>query len=270
LIIDTAGRLHVDEQMMTEIRILHTLLTPTETLFVVDAMTGQDAVNTAKAFNDALAVTGVILTKMDGDARGGAALSIRQVTGKPIKFIGVGEKADALEAFYPDRMASRILGMGDVLGLIENIESNVDREKTQAMAKKVMSGKGFTLDEFKEQLKQMMNMGGMGALLEKMPGMSGMSEKIKEKVNDKKITHMIAIIDSMTPHERQDTDVIKNSHKRRIAQGAGRGIQEVNRLLKQYNEMQHMMRKMGKGGMGKMLAGMRNMMPGGFKGMPFQ
>lgn len=268
LIVDTAGRLHVDENMMTEIRILHTLLTPAETLFVVDAMTGQDAVNTAKAFNDALAITGVILTKMDGDARGGAALSIRQVTGKPIKFIGLGEKADALEAFYPDRIASRILGMGDVMSLIENIESNVDREKSQAMAKKVMSGKGFTLEEFKEQLNQMLNMGGMGALLEKMPGMSGMSEKIKEKVNDKKIKHMVAIIDSMTPGERHNADLIKNSNKRRIALGAGRDIQEVNRLLKQYDEMQRMMKKMGKGGMGKMMNSMRNMMPGGFKGMP--
>lgn len=270
LIVDTAGRLHIDHDMMAEIKALHEELHPTETLFVVDAMTGQDAANTAKAFDEALAITGVVLTKMDGDARGGAALSIRQVTGKPIKFIGMGEKADALEAFYPDRMASRILGMGDVLGLIENIESNVGREKTQAMAQKVMEGKGFTLDEFKEQLNQMLNMGGMGALLEKMPGMGGMSEKIKEKVNDKKIKHMVAIIDSMTPRERRNTDLIKNSNKRRIAQGAGRDIQEVNRLLKQFDEMQRMMKKIGKGGMGKMLSGMRNMLPGGFKGMPFQ
>jgi signal recognition particle subunit SRP54 len=269
LIVDTAGRLHIDADMMTEIKNLHQSLTPIETLFVVDAMTGQDAVNTAKAFNDALAITGVVLTKMDGDARGGAALSIRHVTGKPIKFIGVGEKPEALEAFYPDRMASRILGMGDMLGLIENIESSVDREKTAAMAKKVMQGKGFSLEEFKEQLKQMMNMGGMGALLDKMPGMGGMSEKIKEKVNDKKITHMIAIIDSMTPSERRDIDLIKNSNKRRIAIGSGRDIQEVNRLLKQFEDMQKMMKKMGKGGMGKMMQGMKQMMPGGFKGMPF-
>lgn len=269
LILDTAGRLHIDADMMAEIKDLHQALNPIETLFVVDAMTGQDAVNTAKAFNDTLSLTGVILTKMDGDARGGAALSIRQVTGKPIKFIGVGEKAEALEPFYPERMASRILGMGDVFGLIETLESKVDRSKAEAITKKAMQGKGFGLEEFKEQLQQMLNLGGMSALLEKLPGMGAMTEQMKEKVNDKKIKHMIAIIDSMTPRERRNMDLIKTSHKRRIAEGSGRDIQEVNRLLKQYEDMQKMMKKMGKGGMGKMMQGMRHMMPGGFKGMPF-
>jgi signal recognition particle subunit SRP54 len=270
LIVDTAGRLHIDAEMMSEIKDLHQLLNPAETLFVVDAMTGQDAANTAKSFNDALNISGVILTKMDGDARGGAALSVRQVTGKPIKFIGVGEKPEALEAFYPERLAARILGMGDMLGLIENLENTIDREKTQAMVKKVKAGKGFTLNEFKDQLKQMLNIGGMGALLDKIPGMGGMTEKLKEKVNDKKVKHMIAIIDSMTARERDNIELIKNSNKRRIAAGSGTEIQEVGRLLKQFDEMQKMLKKMGKdGGMNKMMQGMRNMTPGGFKGMPF-
>lgn len=269
LIFDTAGRLHIDSEMMDEIKALHKALSPIETLFVVDAMTGQDAVNIAKAFNDALSITGIMLTKMDGDARGGAALSIRHVTGKPIKFIGVGEKTDALEAFYPDRMASRILGMGDVFGLIETLESKVDRSRAEEITKKAMQGKGFGLDEFKEQLKQMLNLGGMSALLEKLPGMGAMTEQMKDKVNDKKIKHMVAIIDSMTPRERRNVDLIKTSHKRRIAEGSGREIQEVNRLLKQFEDMQKMMKKMGKGGAGQMMQNMRNMMPGGFKGMPF-
>ena len=269
LIVDTAGRLHVDVEMMTEIKALHQRLNPAETLFVVDSMTGQDAANTAKAFDDALSLTGVILTKMDGDARGGAALSIRHITGKPIKFIGVGEKPEALEAFYPDRLAARILGMGDMFSLIENIEDRVDRQKTEAMTKKIMQGKGFSLEDFKEQLTQMINMGGMGAILDKLPGMSGMGAQLKDKINDKKIKRMIAIIDSMTLKERRTADLIKTSQKRRIASGSGTEVQEVNRLLKQFDEMQKMMKKVGKGGLGKMLGGMRNMMPGGFKGMPF-
>ncbi len=268
LIVDTAGRLHVDEEMMSEIKTLHQKLDPIETFFVVDSMTGQDAANTAKAFNDTLSLTGVILTKMDGDARGGAALSIRAITGKPIKFIGIGEKVDALEAFHPERMASRILGMGDVLGLIESLEHKVDRQKAEAMTQKIIQGKGFTLDDFKEQLNQMMDMGGMSSLIDKIPGMSGMSDALKNKVDDQKIKRMRAIIESMTRKERRLPDLIKNSQKRRIAAGSGTEIQEVNRLLKQYEQMGKMMKKMKGGGMMKMLGNVQKMMPGGFKGMP--
>jgi len=261
VIIDTAGRLHIDAEMMDEIKALHAATQPVETLFVVDSMTGQDAANTAKAFHEALALTGVILTKADGDARGGAALSIRQITGKPIKFIGVGEKLDALEPFYPDRMASRILGMGDVLGLIEGIEQKVDREKTQAMAKKVMSGKGFTLEDFAEQLKQMSSLGSISSLLEKMPGMNNIPEKALNQINDKMFVRMTAIIGSMTKKERSNPDLINGSRKRRIAVGSGVEVQEVNKLLKQFDQMQKVMKKMGKGGMGKMMRGMGGMMP---------
>ena len=237
LLVDTAGRLHVDGEMMGEIQALHKAINPVETLFVVDAMTGQDAANTAKAFNDALPLTGVILTKADGDARGGAALSVRHITGKPIKFIGMGEKLDALEAFHPERIASRILGMGDVLTLIEEVERKVDKDKAQKLAKKVQKGKGFDLQDFKEQLEQMRNMGGMMSMMDKMPGMGNMTAQIKEKANDKSFVQMESIINSMTPGERTRPDVIKGGRKRRIAAGSGTQIQDVNRLLKQFTQM---------------------------------
>ena len=268
LLVDTAGRLHVDGEMMDEIQQLHKAVNPVETLFVVDAMTGQDAANTAKAFNDALPLTGVILTKADGDARGGAALSVRHITGKPIKFIGMGEKLDALEPFHPERVASRILGMGDVLSLIEEVERKVDKEKAQKLAKKVQKGKGFDLQDFKEQLEQMRNMGGMMGMLDKLPGMGNMSAQIKDQANDKQFNQMEAIINSMTPAERQRPDIIKGSRKKRIAAGSGTQIQDVNRLLKQFTQMQKMMKKMSGGGMKKMMRNMQGMMPpGGMPGM---
>ncbi|WP_018984510.1 signal recognition particle protein [Salinimonas chungwhensis] len=267
LLVDTAGRLHVDNDMMDEIKALHKAVDPIETLFVVDAMTGQDAANTAKAFNDALPLTGVILTKADGDARGGAALSVRQITGKPIKFMGMGEKVDALEPFHPERVASRILGMGDVLSLIEDVERKVDKDKAQKLAKKVQKGKGFDLQDFKEQLEQMKNMGGMMGLMDKMPGMGNMSEKLKDSANDKQFNQMEAIINSMTPGERARPDIIKGSRKRRIAAGSGTQIQDVNRLLKQFTQMQKMMKKMSGGGMKKMMRQMKGMMPPGGGGM---
>jgi signal recognition particle subunit SRP54 len=267
LIVDTAGRLHIDEQMMGEIKQLHQVLDPVETLFVVDSMTGQDAANTAKAFNVALPLTGVILTKADGDARGGAALSIRQITGKPIKFIGVGEKTDALEPFHPDRIASRILGMGDVLTLVEEVSRKVDQEKAAKLAKKLQTGKGFDLEDFREQMLQMANMGGMSGLLDKLPGMGQVPDHVKNQVNDKEIGRLIAIINSMTPHERTFPAVIKGSRKRRIAAGSGTQVQDVNKLLKQFMQMQKMMKKMKGGGMKKMMRGMAGRFPGG--GMPF-
>ena len=266
LLVDTAGRLHVDGEMMGEIQALHKAINPIETLFVVDAMTGQDAANTAKAFNDALPLTGVILTKADGDARGGAALSVRHITGKPIKFIGMGEKLDALEAFHPERVASRILVMGDVLSLIEEVERKVDKDKAQKLAKKVQKGKGFDLQDFKEQLEQMRNMGGMMSLMDKMPGMGNMSAQIKDKANDKSFVQMEAIINSMTAGERERPDVIKGGRKRRIAAGSGTQIQDVNRLLKQFTQMQKMMKKMSGGGMKKMMRNMKGMMPPGGPG----
>ncbi|PVV18839.1 MAG: signal recognition particle protein, partial [gamma proteobacterium symbiont of Ctena orbiculata] len=263
LIVDTAGRLHVDEQMMGEIKQLHQALDPIETLFVVDSMTGQDAANTAKAFNDALPLTGVILTKADGDARGGAALSIRQITGKPIKFIGVGEKSDALEPFHPDRIASRILGMGDVLSLVEEVSRKVDQDKAAKLAKKLQKGKGFDLEDFREQMLQMANMGGMSGLLDKLPGMGEIPDHVKNQVNDKEVGRLIAIINSMTPHERAFPAVIKGSRKRRIAAGSGTQVQDVNKLLKQFMQMQKMMKKMKGGGMKKMMRGMAGKFPGG-------
>ena len=266
LIVDTAGRLHIDEQMMDEIQALHAELDPVETLFVVDAMTGQDAANTAKAFNDALPLTGVILTKTDGDARGGAALSIRQITGKPIKFLGVGEKTSALEPFYPDRVASRILGMGDVLSLVEEVTAKVDQDKAAKLAKKIHKGEGFTLIDFKEQMEQMASMGGMAGLLDKLPGMNQVPEAVKSQVGDKEVKKLIAIVNSMTPQERTFPGVIKGSRKRRIATGSGTQVQDVNRLLKQFTQMQKMMKKMKGGGMAKMMRGMRGKMPGGFPG----
>lgn len=269
LLVDTAGRLAIDEDMMSEIKALHAAVNPVETLFVVDAMTGQDAANTAKAFNDALPLTGVILAKTDGDARGGAALSVRQITGKPIKFLGVGEKVDALEPFHPDRLASRILGMGDVLSLIEEVEQKVDRAKAEKLAKKVQKGQGFDLQDFKEQLEQMRNMGGMMSMMDKLPGMSGMTDKIKEQAGDKQMNQFEAIINSMTPGERNRPDIIKGSRKRRIAQGSGVQVQDVNRLLKQFTQMQKMMKKMSGGGMAKMMKRMKGMpgMGGGPGGM---
>jgi signal recognition particle subunit SRP54 len=266
LIVDTAGRLHVDDEMMKEIKQLHKALGPVETLFVVDSMTGQDAANTAKAFNEALPLTGVILTKADGDARGGAALSIRQITGKPIKFIGIGEKTDALEAFHPDRIASRILGMGDVLTLVEEVSRKVDQDKAAKLAKKLQKGKGFDLDDFREQMLQMSKMGGMSGLLDKLPGMGQIPDHVKNQVGDKEVGRLIAIINSMTPHERAFPAVIKGSRKRRIAAGSGTQIQEVNKLLKQFTQMQKMMKKMKGGGMKKMMRGLGGRFPGG--GMP--
>ncbi len=266
LIVDTAGRLHVDDQMMAEIQALHGSLNPVETLFVVDSMTGQDAANTAKAFDEALPLTGVVLTKTDGDSRGGAALSIRQITGKPIKFLGVGEKVAALEPFHPDRVASRILGMGDVLSLVEEVERKVDRSKAEKLAKKLHKGKGFDLEDFKEQIEQMNNLGGLTGLMDKLPGMSEVPDHVKNQVNNKEMSRLVAIINSMTPQERRFPAVIKGSRKRRIAAGSGTQIQDVNRLLKQFTQMQKMMKKMKGGGMGKMLRGLKGQMPPG--GMP--
>ncbi|REG81460.1 signal recognition particle protein [Marinomonas pollencensis] len=266
LIVDTAGRLAIDDAMMAEIKALHAAINPIETLFVVDAMTGQDAANTAKAFGDVLPLTGVVLTKTDGDARGGAALSVRHITGKPIKFLGVGEKTDALEPFHPDRLASRILGMGDMLSLIEEAEQKIDKEKAEKLAGKLKKGKGFDLEDFKEQLQQMKNMGGMSSMLDKLPGM-GQLGNIQDKVNDKMFVQMESLINSMTPAERRNPDVINGSRKKRISAGAGLQIQDLNRLLKQHKQMQKMMKKMtAKGGMKKMMRGLGGMMPGG--GMP--
>ncbi|MFQ5469549.1 MAG: signal recognition particle protein [Gammaproteobacteria bacterium] len=261
VIVDTAGRLHVDSEMMEEIKRLNSAINPVETLFVVDSMTGQDAANTAKAFNDALPLTGVVLTKTDGDARGGAALSIRQITGKPIKFIGLGEKIDALELFHPDRIASRILGMGDVLSLIEEAERKVDHKKAEKFAKKLKQGKGFNLEDFRDQLLQMRNMGGISSLLDKLPGMPNIPKDAMNQVNEKEFIRLEAIINSMTIQERQFPAVIKASRKKRIASGAGVQVQDVNRLLKQFTQMQKMMKKVSKGGMGKFMRGMKGKFP---------
>lgn len=266
LIVDTAGRLAVDRQMMEEVKELSDIVKPIETMFVVDAMTGQDAANTAKAFGDALNLTAVILTKADGDARGGAALSVREITGCPVKFIGLGEKIEALEPFHPDRIAQRILDMGDLLSLIEQLQRSTDEQKNQELVDKLKKGKGFTLEDFAEQIRQMKNMGGMTSLIEKLPGMSNLGDKIKDKVNDKQLSHLEAIINSMTPKERRKPEIIKGSRKRRIAAGAGVSIYEVNQLLKQFDATQRMMKKMGKGGMRKMAGLMQGMM-GGMGGM---
>jgi signal recognition particle subunit SRP54 len=262
LIVDTAGRLHIDEQMMREVQAIHAAVAPVETLFVADSMTGQDAVNSARAFDEALPLTGVILTKVDGDARGGAALSIRHVTGKPIKFLGIGEKADALEPFHPDRLASRILGMGDVLSLVEQAHETVDRDKAEKLAQKLTKGKGFDLEDFRDQLMQIENMGGIGSLLDKLPGMGNLPAGAAGAVDDRQTRRMIAIVNSMTPRERRYPEIIRGSRKRRIADGSGTQVQDVNRLLKQFTQMQKMMKRMGKGGMSKMLRGMRGKMPG--------
>jgi signal recognition particle subunit SRP54 len=263
LLVDTAGRLAIDEEMMAEIKALHTATTPIETLFVVDAMQGQDAVNTAKAFADALPLTGVVLTKLDGDARGGAALSVRQVTGAPIKFAGVGEKLTGLEPFHPDRMASRILGMGDVLSLIEDARREVDFEEAEKLAKKVKSGKGFDLEDFKSQMMQMKKMGGLNALMDKLPAqLSQAAQAAGQQMDDRVINRTVGIINSMTPQERTKPELIKASRKRRIATGAGVTVQEVNRLLNQFEQMQKMMKMMSKGGLSKMMRGMKGMLPG--------
>lgn len=272
VIIDTAGRLHIDQDMMSEIKALHHAVKPIETLFVVDSMTGQDAANTAKAFHEALPLTGVILTKIDGDARGGAALSVRHITGQPIKFMGHGEKIDALEPFHPDRVASRILDMGDMLTLIEEVERKTDKVASEKLAKKLKKGKGFDLDDFKQQLLQMNNMGGISGMMSKLPGMSQLPQKAMGQVNDKVLAQTIAIINSMTMKERRIPKIIIGSRKRRIAVGSGTEIQDVNRLLKQYNQMQKMMKKFTKpGGMKQMMrgmggmAGMKGMLPDDFK-----
>lgn len=261
LIVDTAGRLGIDQAMMDEIKVLHAEVKPVETLFVVDAMQGQDAVNTARAFSEALPLTGVVLTKLDGDARGGAALSVRQVTGQPIKFAGVSEKPDGLEPFYPDRMASRILGMGDVLSLIEEAQRGVDQVEAEKLAKKIKSGKNFDLEDFKAQLQQMQKMGGVGALLDKLPGQAGQGA-VDTAAGDKAVRRLEGIINSMTPTERRKPELIKASRKRRIAAGAGVQVQEVNRLLNQFEQTQKMMKTFAKGGMGKMMRAMKGMMPG--------
>jgi len=262
VIVDTAGRLHVDDEMMGEIKELHAAINPIETLFVVDSMTGQDAANTAKAFDDALPLTGIILTKADGDARGGAALSIRHITGKPIKFMGVGEKTDALEPFHPDRIASRILGMGDMLSLIETIEEKADKKKAEKLARKISKGKSFDLSDLKDQLLQMESMGGITAMMDKMPGMGNVSQNAKDKVDDRVIARQIAVINSMTLQERRFPDLIKGNRKKRIAAGSGQELQDVNRVLKQHKMMQKMMKKFSKGNMANMMRGMKNNMRG--------
>jgi signal recognition particle subunit SRP54 len=266
LIIDTAGRLHIDGEMMSEAARVHVKAAPQETLFVVDSMAGQDAVNSAQAFNEALPLTGVILTKADGDAKGGAALSVRQVTGKPIRFIGVGEKTDALEVFHPERMASRILGMGDVLSLVEEIEDKVNKDKAEKLATKLKKGRGFDLGDLKDQLEQMMNMGGMAAMLDKLPLPGNVNPAaLKDVANEQQMRRQIAIINSMTPAERRFPKTINGSRKKRIAKGAGLEVQDVNRLLKQFTQMEKMMKKMSRGGMKKMMRGMpRGGMPPGF------
>lgn len=263
MIFDTAGRLGIDEAMMAEIKNLHTLLNPVETLFVVDAMQGQDAVNTARAFGETLPLTGIVLTKLDGDSRGGAALSVRHVTGKPIKFIGVSEKVDGLEPFHPERMASRVLGMGDVLSLIEQAQKNVDMDEAKKLADKIKSGKSFDLDDFKAQMSQMRNMGGMASLMDKLPAqLSGMAGQMSGEVGDKAIRRIEGIINSMTPLERRKPELIKATRKRRIAMGAGVQVQEVNRLLNQFEETQKMMKMFSKGGMAKMMRAMQGKFPG--------
>jgi signal recognition particle subunit SRP54 len=261
LIVDTAGRLAIDQEMMTEIQQIHKAANPVETLFVIDAMIGQDSVNTAKAFNDALPLTGVILTKVDGDARGGAALSVRHVTGKPIKFLGVGEKTDALEPFHPERIASRILGMGDVLSLIEDVERKVDKKKAEKFAKKVAKGKRFDLEDLREQLQQMKQLGGMESMMDKIPGMGNMAQMTQQKDMTGQFSKMEYIIDSMTPKERANPDILNGSRKRRITQGSGTTIQDLNRLLKQHKQMGKMMKKMKGKGMQKMMRGLGGGMP---------
>ncbi|MFO7338900.1 MAG: signal recognition particle protein, partial [Lysobacteraceae bacterium] len=268
LIVDTAGRLAVDEAMMAEIKALHAAVNPVETLFVVDAMTGQDAANTAKAFAEALPLTGVVLTKTDGDARGGAALSVRYITGKPIKFTGTGEKLDGLDVFHPDRAAARILDMGDVLSLVEQVEQNVDQEKAARLAAKVAKGKKFDLNDMRDQLEQMEKMGGIAGLIDKLPGLGQVPDHLKQQVaQSREVPRMIAIINSMTPRERRNPDLLNGSRRARIARGSGTTPADVNRLLKQYQQMEKMMGKLGRGGLKGMMRGLQGMM-GGMGRMP--
>lgn len=266
LLVDTAGRLGIDEAMMKEIAALHATLNPIETLFVVDAMQGQDAVNTAKAFKEALPLTGVVLTKLDGDSRGGAALSVKAVTGCPIKFVGVGEKLAGLDAFHPDRMANRILGMGDIVALVEQAQANVDEKAAKELAEKLKSGSRFDLNDFLQQISQMKKMGGLSSLLDKLPAQfqaaAGQADMAKA---EKDIRRMQGIIHSMTPRERARPELIKAGRKRRIAAGAGVQVQDVNRMLSQFDQMQAVMKKMQKGGLAKMMRGMKGMMPGGMR-----
>jgi signal recognition particle subunit SRP54 len=274
LIIDTTGRLAIDQDMMAEIAELHRVAKPVETLFVVDAMTGQDAATTARAFGEALPLTGVILTKVDADTRGGAALSVRSVTGKPIKFLGVGEKTAALDPFYPERLASRILGMGDLMSLIEQAEQKVDKKKAERLARKVKKGQKFDLEDFRDQLQQMNNMGGITSMLDKLPGMGNVAQMAQQNLDVKMFARMEAIINSMTPRERRNPELIQGSRKRRITRGSGTQVQDLNRLLKQHKQMQKMMKKMKGGGMEKMMRGLGGMGgmkgPGGMGGMPFR
>ena len=266
VLVDTAGRLAIDAAMMAEIQQLHAALNPVETLFVVDAMTGQDAANTAKAFSEALPLTGVILTKTDGDARGGAALSVRHITGQPIKFVGVGEKPEGLDVFHPDRAASRILDMGDVLSLVEQVQSQVDHEKAAKLAQKVAKGKKFDLNDMREQFQQMQAMGGISGLMDKLPGMAQVPDHVKNQVTGKEMPRMIAIINSMTPKERRNPGLLNGSRRARIARGSGTTPADVNRLLKQYQQMEGMMAKLSRGGMKGMMRGMKGMLGGGFPG----
>ncbi len=262
LLVDTAGRLSIDQEMMNEIQSLHEILTPAEILFVVDAMQGQDAVNVAQVFSNTIPLTGVVLTKLDGDSRGGAALTVRTVTGSPIKFIGTGEKMSGLDVFHPERLASRILGMGDILSLVEDARQSVDEEQAKKLTKKIKSGKGFDLQDFREQMAQMQSMGGMDKLLEKLPASIASAAKAVPQ-DDRMVGRTIGIIDSMTPRERMKPEIIKASRKRRIASGAGVSVQEVNRLLNQFGQMQKMMKMMGKGnGLAKMMSGMKGMFGG--------
>jgi signal recognition particle subunit SRP54 len=269
LIVDTAGRTSIDEAMMAEIKALHGAVNPVETLFVVDSMTGQDAAVTAKHFAEALPLTGVVLTKTDGDARGGAALSVRYITHKPIKFIGVGEKPDGLDVFHPDRIASRILDMGDVLSLVEQVEQQVDKDKAAKLAEKVAKGKKFNLNDLKDQLEQMQNMGGIHGLMDKLPGMGQIPDNVKSQVTGKEVPRMVAIINSMTPKERRNPDLLNGSRRARIAKGAGLTPADVNKLMKQYQQMEKMMSKLSGGGMKGLMRGMKGMM-GGRGGMPFR
>ncbi|MEJ2514685.1 MAG: signal recognition particle protein [Gammaproteobacteria bacterium] len=263
LIVDTAGRNHVDAEMMDEVRRIHGAVHPAETLFVVDSMAGQDAVNAARAFGDALDLTGVILTKTDGDARGGVALSVRQITGKPIKFLGAGEKIDALEPFHPDRLASRILGMGDVVSLVEDVQQQVDRDKADKLARKLAKGKGFTLEDLRDQIRQMQQMGGLAGILDKLPGAPPGAANLDPATGERQLKRQVAVIDSMTPAERKQPRIIDGSRKRRIAAGAGVGVQDVNRLIKQHAQMQKMMKKFSRGGMAKMMKMMKGRLPPG-------
>ena len=269
LIVDTAGRTSIDDAMMAEIKALHGAVNPVETLFVVDSMTGQDAAVTAKHFGEALPLTGVVLTKTDGDARGGAALSVRYITGKPIKFVGVGEKVDGLDVFHPDRAAGRILDMGDVLSLVEQVEAQVDQDKAKKLAEKVAKGKKFDLNDMRDQLEQMQNMGGLSGLMDKLPGVGQLPEHVKQQVTGKEVPRMIAIINSMTKKERRNPDLLNGSRRARVARGSGLTPADVNKVLKQYQQMEKMMGKLGRGGMKGMMRGLSGML-GGRGGSPFR